>query len=555
MKNLLYLILLSLLLFNCTRNEKKVSEAVKEDSSAIKAIEEKSFAEHIKVLASDEFMGRKPFTPGEEKTINYLKEQFSSLGAQPGNNGSFFQQVPMAEITSSLSKPLEMKGKGGKLTLKYLDEYVATTRRVTDEVKVENSEVVFAGFGIVAPEYKWNDYEGLDVKGKTVVVMVNDPGFYDSTLFKGKTMTYYGRWTYKYEEAARQGAAAVMIIHDTKPASYPWTVVRGGWSGKKLHLQSKDNNIGRAAIEGWVSTEAVNKIFKLAGVKEDLIASAKKTGFKPIPLGLTFSIGLKNSIKKSTSNNVIAVYPGSGRKDEYIIYTAHWDHFGIGEKVNGDSIYNGAVDNATGVAALLELASAFSKLRKKPLRSIVLLAVTGEEEGLLGSEYYSLNPVYPLNKTVANINIDALNPIGRTKDIAIVGNGHSEMDDYLVAAAKKQGRSIALDSNPSAGYFFRSDHFNFAKVGVPALYIETGKQSVTHSGNWAIEQSESYTKERYHSPKDEFNAETWDLSGMVEDVRLLFDIGLTIANESRFPSWKEGSEFREIREKSLSKQQ
>jgi Zn-dependent M28 family amino/carboxypeptidase len=555
MKNLLYLFILAFILFNCAKKEKKVAEEnVTEDSSAIKAIEERPFAEYIKTLASDEFMGRKPFTQGEEKTINYLKEQFAALGMQPGNNGSFFQQVPMAEIESSPATPLEIRGKGGKLNLKYLDDYVATTRRVADEVQVESSEIVFAGFGIVAPEYNWNDYEGLDVKGKTVIVMVNDPGFYDSTLFKGKTMTYYGRWTYKYEEAARQGATALMIIHDTAPASYPWKVVRGGWSGKKLHLQSKDNNMGRAAIEGWFSTESVNKIFKLAGVKEDLLSLAKKKGFKPVSLGLTYSISLKNSIKKSTSNNVIALYPGTERKDEYIVYTAHWDHFGIGEKVDGDSIYNGAVDNATGVASLLELASAFSKLRQKTLRSIVFLAVTGEEEGLLGSEYYAVNPVFPLNKTVANINVDALNPIGKTKDIAIVGDGHSEMDEYLINAAKKQGRTVALDANPSAGYFFRSDHFNFAKVGVPALYIETGKQSVSHPVNWAMEQSENFTREKYHSPKDEFDETTWDLSGMVEDVRLLFDIGLTLGNETKFPTWKASSEFKEIREKSLSKQ-
>jgi Zn-dependent M28 family amino/carboxypeptidase len=459
----------------------------------------------------------------------------------------------MAEIESKPTGPMIIKGKTGSVSLSYLDEYVATTRRVTEQVKVENSEMIFAGFGIVAPEYNWNDYAGLDVKGKTIIVMVNDPGFYDSTLFKGKTMTYYGRWTYKYEEAARQGATGLLIIHDAAPASYPWTVVRGGWSGKKLHLQSADNNMSRAAVEGWISTDAANKIFKLAGIKDDLISKAKQKDFKPVSLGVTMGVTLNNSIKKSTSNNVLALFPGADKKEEYIVYTAHWDHFGVGEKIDGDSIYNGAVDNATGVAALLEIASAFSKLKEKPSRSILFLAVTGEEEGLLGSEYYATNPVYPLNKTVANINMDALRPIGRTKDIAIVGNGHSEMDEYLHRAVQKQGRSVTNDSNPSAGYFFRSDHFNFAKVGVPALYVETGTISLKHGADWGKKAVEEYTEKRYHSPNDEYDAATWDLSGIVEDTQLLFEIGRTISNETTYPQWKEGSEFKDAREKSLKK--
>ncbi|HYG39012.1 MAG TPA: M28 family metallopeptidase [Cytophagales bacterium] len=551
MKNNLFFLIFLIILFNCAKKETRENNAYEADSAAIKAINEQDFAIHIKTLASDDFQGRRPFTEGETKTINYLKEQFQKLGLKPGNGDSYFQQVPMAEIESTPAGPMQIKGKSGSVNLNFLDEFVATSRHVTDQVKIENSELVFAGFGIVAPEYNWNDYEGLDVKGKTVIVMVNDPGFYDSTLFKGKTMTYYGRWTYKYEEAARQGAKGVLIIHDTAPASYPWSVVRGGFSGKKLYLEAKDNNMSRAAMEGWISTEAANKIFKLAGVQEDLINQAKKENFKPVPLGLNVSLTLNNSIKKSTSNNVLALIPGTDRNDEVIIYTAHWDHFGVGEKINNDSIYNGAVDNATGTAALIEIASAFMELKNKPSRSILFLAVTGEEEGLLGSEYYATNPVFPVSKTVANINIDALHPIGKTKDISVVGTGQSQMDEYIEEAAAKQGRTVTPDSNPSAGYFFRSDHFNLAKVGIPALYVETGTISNEHGAEWGKKQAENYTNEKYHSPEDEFDPQTWNLSGIVEDIQLLFAVGLRLSNESSFPEWKTGSEFKAKREKSL----
>ncbi|RYZ32150.1 MAG: M28 family peptidase, partial [Sphingobacteriales bacterium] len=356
----------------------------------------------------------------------------------------------------------------------YLDDFVAATRRLVPSITVENSPLVFAGYGIVAPEYKWNDYAGLDVKGKTVVVMVNDPGFADSTLFKGKTMTYYGRWTYKFEEAARQGATGVIIIHEDKAASYPWAVVRSGWSKSKLYLAAADENRSRAQMEGWITQDAAKALFRMAGKSADLMFQAGKNGFKPVELGVTVSTTISNTINRSKSNNVAAVLPGTTRPAEYIIYSAHWDHLGTGEAVNGDTIYNGAVDNATGTSALLVLADAFKKAKVQPERSIMFLAVTAEEQGLLGSEYYATNPLVPVKKTVANINIDALMAFGKTKDIIAVGYGQSELEDYLEAAAKKQGRVVAKDSNPSAGYYFRSDHFNFAKVGIPALYTETG---------------------------------------------------------------------------------
>jgi len=510
------------------------------------------FTKHIAVLASDSLEGRKPFSTGEEKTINYLKTEFEKMGLLPGNGDSYFQKVPMVDIMSKPAGQLVFKNAKGSISLNYLDDFVAATRRVREQVVVQNSEMIFAGYGIVAPEYGWNDYEGLDVKGKTVVVLVNDPGFSDSTLFKGKTMTYYGRWTYKFEEAARQGATGVIIIHDTKPASYGWAVVRSGWSKSKLYLQAEDDNMSRAVMEGWITMESAKKLFALAGVPDTLLLAARKKGFKPVPLGVNSSITLNNTIKKSESNNVLALLPGTNRKDEYIIYSAHWDHFGKGEPIDGDSIYNGAADNASGTAALLELAHAFTKTKTKPSRSIVFLSVTAEEQGLLGSDYYASHPVYPVNKTVADINMDVLQPFGRMKDIIIVGKGQSELDEYAEEAAAKQGRTTRGEPDPSGGWYFRSDHFNFAKVGIPSMYIENGSVSVEHGEAWGEARKKEYNDKHYHAPTDEYSSD-WDLSGIMEDMKLLFDVGYRLSNETTFPGWKTGSEFKAIREKSLGK--
>jgi Zn-dependent M28 family amino/carboxypeptidase len=510
----------------------------------------KEFAKHIAVLASDSLEGRKPFSSGEVKTINYLKTEFEKLGLQPGNGDSYFQKVPLVDIMSRPTGKLVFKGAKSNIELNYLDDFVAASRRVREKVDLKDSEMIFAGYGIVAPEYGWNDYAGLDVKGKTVVVLVNDPGFWDSTLFKGKTMTYYGRWTYKFEEAARQGAAGVIIIHDTKPASYNWAVVRSGWSKSKLYLQAEDDNMSRAAVEGWITMESAKKLFQLAGVSDTLIQAAGKKGFKPVPLNVNASIAINNTIKKSESNNVLALLPGTDKKDEYIIYSAHWDHFGKGEPINGDSIYNGAADNASGTAALLELAHAFTQLKTKPSRSILFLSVTAEEQGLLGSDYYASHPVYPINKTVADINMDVLQPFGRMKDIILVGKGQSELDAYADEVAKKQGRVTRGEPDPSGGWYFRSDHFNFAKVGIPSMYIENGSVSLEHGEEWGEAQKKEYNDKRYHAPTDEYSAD-WDLSGIVEDMQLLFEVGSKLSNESTFPGWKEGSEFKAIRDKSM----
>lgn len=522
---------------------------LKADDSAING---KAFDKHIKVLASDEFEGRKPFSSGETKTIHYLKTELEKLGLKPGNGKSYFQDVPMVDIMSKPAGPLVMKGKDGEISLNYLTDFVAATRRVQDQVKVENSEMVFAGYGIVAPEYGWNDYAGLDVKGKTVLVLVNDPGIVDDNLFKGNTMTYYGRWTYKFEEAARQGAAGVLIIHDTGPASYGWSVVRSGWSKSKLYLQADDDNRSRAAMEGWITLESAKKLFKIAGVKPDIMHEASKKGFKPVPLGVKTSLVIDNEFKKSTSHNVMALLPGTTRANEYVVYTAHWDHLGKGEPIKGDSIYNGAADDASGTAALMEIATAFTQLKTKPARSIVFMIVTAEEQGLLGSEYYCTHPVFPLDKTVADINMDVLQPFGRTKDVIVVGKGQSDLDDYLEAEAKKQDRFTRGEPNPSGGWYFRSDHFNFAKVGVPSLYIENGVISRQHGENWGKAQKEEFNLYRYHMPTDEYNA-NWDLTGIVEDMKLLYQVGLRISNESTFPGWKKGSEFKAARDKMMLK--
>jgi Zn-dependent M28 family amino/carboxypeptidase len=509
-----------------------------------------TIGKHIETLASDDFMGRMPFTEGETKTTTYLANEFKKLGLLPGNGDSFFQEVPLVEITGTPSATMSIKSAKKNFNLKYYDDFVALTLKTDDEVSLVESEMVFAGYGVVAPEYGWNDYAGIDWKGKTAVVLVNDPGFQsgDTTLFKGDKMTYYGRWTYKYEEAGRQGAAGVIIVHQTEPASYGWNVIQSGWTGTKLNLES---NRPVADVQGWISLEAATKLFQAAGITEtDYRALARRKDFKPIPLGFRASVTIKNKIKRDVSRNVAALLPGSERKDECIIYSAHWDHFGIGVPIANDSIYNGAVDNASGTACLLAIAEAFKK-GIPPERSILFLAVTAEEQGLLGSAYYSEHPIFPPTSTVANINMDALDSPGKMKDLTITGFGHSEMDAYAKTAAAKQGRYVIPDPEPQKGFFFRSDHFNFAKIGIPALYAKGGYESIEKGVEYVKQKSEDYEKNRYHQPSDEYDPQTTDLSGVQQDAQLMYDVGLTLGNENYFPAWYESSEFRAVRLKSL----
>ena len=508
--------------------------------------------QHIKVLASDEYQGRRPFTPGEEKATSYLAAEFKKLGLQPGPNGTYFQPVPLVEIVGTPDSTATVTGNGKALTLKYRADYMARTEREQPVIKVTNSPLVFAGHGVVAPEYKWDDYAGLDVKGKTVVVLINDPGNAgnDTTMFKGKAMTYYGRWGYKYEEAARHGATGILIIHDTKPASYPWTVVQSSNGGAKLQPQMPDHGASKVALEGWMTLDAAKRLFAAAGQSYDeAYAAANKQGFRPRPMGLCFSTTLHNKITLKASKNVVAVLPGTTRAKEYIIYTAHWDHLGIGKPIAGDSIYNGALDNASGCAGLLAIANGFVRTKEKPARSIVFLAVTGEEQGLLGSAYYAAHPLYAPASTVANINMDGLLGFGPMRDLTITGYGQSDLDDYARAAAKEQNRYVLPDQHPETGSFYRSDHFSFAKIGVPALYAKGEFDSRLRGKAFIEERRKDFEAKRYHQPADEYDPQ-WNLRGAEQDARLLFRIGQRLASETTFPQWKAGSEFKATRDKS-----
>ncbi|MGN0021565.1 MAG: M28 family metallopeptidase [Sphingobacterium hotanense] len=522
------------------------------DSGAINAITEAGYRAYVEKLASDEFMGRMPFTKGDTLTVNYLEEQFKALGLEPGNGNSYFQEVPMVEIKSEPIAPkLTFTGKNSNLSINYLDDYVVGTPRMSNNIDIKDTELVFAGFGIVAPEYKWNDYEGLDVKGKTVVVMVSDPGRYDKTLFKADTMTYYGRWTYKFEEASRQGAAGVLIIHETAAASYGWNVVRSGWTGPQLSLVPENKGANLVNFQGWVTTETANKLFQLGGLDPNIIEKAKKPGFKAVPMNVKTSVALKTTFRESKSNNVIATIKGSKRPDETIIYSAHWDHLGIGEAVDGDSIFNGAIDNATGVAALFEIAKAFKAAKVKPERSIVFLAVTAEEQGLLGSQYYAEHPIYPLAKTVANLNMDSFNPVGAMKGFRVVGTGQTELEDYAIKSGAKFNRELQPEGSPTSGGFYRSDHFNFVKVGVPGLYMGSGGDYLDQD-TVALNKRQQALAGRYHAVTDELD-EHWNFEGPLADTRLFFDIGYMLSMEKTFPNFKAKSEFKELGDKRLSK--
>ncbi|MCO5937184.1 M28 family metallopeptidase [Mucilaginibacter sp. RB4R14] len=535
------------LLAGCAGNEKKTTTTTTPDTGMAADIRQ-----HIAVLANDSLLGRKPFTKGEDKTIAYIAGEFKKLGLEPGNKGSYFQEVPLVEITSA-AQDLNISG-AATVALKSGVDFVAATRREVDSLSLKNSPLVFAGFGVVAPEYGWNDYKGLDVKGKTVIVLVNDPGFKaGEKLFKGDTMSYYGRWTYKYEEAARQGAAGVIIIHQTEPASYGWQVIQNSFSGAKLYLQQADKHMNRCQVEGWISEEAAANLLSAAGIRGDIRAYARKKDFKAVELNSTVSLSLKNTLKYSKSHNVIATLKGTAKPDETILYTAHWDHFGVGKPdAKGDSIYNGAIDNASGVAAILAVAKKFTAQKEKSKRSIVFLAVTAEEQGLLGSEYYATHPVYPLNKTVANLNIDALSDFGETSNFSITGKGQNDLDDYVIALTKPKGWDVVGDETPGSGSYYRSDHFNFAKVGVPALDLHNGSKSIQRGEEFGKAQAKEYNEKHYHQPSDEYS-EAMDTKGMAQTANLMYRLGVKLSGETTFPGWKKGSEFKAIRDKAMGK--
>lgn len=501
-------------------------------------------------LSSDKYQGRMPFSEGEKLTTAYLQTQMQAIGLQPGNGASYFQEVPMVEITGDAAPKMMVKGNGKTLEFEVAEEYVAQSPQVKENIVIADAELVFCGFGITAPEYGWNDFEGIDMKGKIAVVMVNDPGYgtTDSTFFKGNTMTYYGRWTYKFEEAARQGAAGVLVIHEAGAAGYPWFVVKRSGSGARLYLESEDNNASSCAMQGWLSTPALKKLLTAAGKDaNELLAQAQKPGFKSVPLGMTASTTITNSLKHDVSYNVAGLLRGSERPDEYIIYCGHWDHMGIAAPVEGDSIYNGALDNASGTSTVLTLAKAFANAPQKPQRSILFLLVTAEEQGLLGSAYYAQHPIYPTKQTVAALNMDGMNIHGAMKDITITGYGQSELETMAAEIGKAQGRYVLPDQEPEKGFYFRSDHFNFAKVGIPAINAKGGYDHWEKGREYAMEQKKTYTYSHYHRPSDEFRPDEWDFAGMMQDMELYFRLGAKLANSKEWPSWKEGSEFKAAR--------
>lgn len=544
-------VVMVVLLSSCGQNDKP------EENDGLAAFSADSLGRQIAVLSSDEFTGRKPFTEGETKTINYLKEQFIAAGLEPGNGDSYFQEVPMVRISTTTSPLMQVTAPasaGGSFSLKGFDDYVIWTDRTDSILSWKDDELVFAGYGVVAPEYNWNDYAGLDVKGKIVLVLVNDPGFnaHDSTLFKGKTMTYYGRWTYKFEEAARQGAKGCLIIHNTEAASYPFSVVQNNWNGSRLRLDNRGKQETLCDMIGWVSGPGARKLLAAAGKDSSLLATADTKGFKGQSLGIKLSASINIQTTYNKSFNVIGKITGAKHPDEVIVYTAHWDHLGIGKPDEfGDSIYNGALDNASATAGLLELARGFKSMKTKPERTIVLLSVTAEEQGLWGSAYYAQNPVYPAAKTLANINMDGLNWYGKTRDIIVVGRGQNDLEDYLREEAAKFDRTISFEAHPEAGSYYRSDHFNFAKAGIPALYTSSGIEVIGKDPGYGKKMEDEYTAKNYHRPSDEYEASSWVLDGAIDDLQLLFLVGRRLAFTDTWPGWKEGSEFKAVRENTV----
>jgi Zn-dependent M28 family amino/carboxypeptidase len=516
-------------------------------------IDEGVFRDDVRVLASDAFEGRKPGTPGEEKTLAYLVEQFQRLGLKPGNGGSFLQQVPMVETLAGSDAVLSAAGHGRSVSLAYGRDVVVWSKLAQPQTELKGSEMVFVGYGIVAPEYGWNDYADFDVHGKTVVVLANDPGYAakDPKVFKGGTQTYYGRWAYKIEEAARRGAAAVLLIHDDAAVGFGWNVVRNTWTGPQLELASGNGSaVAHAAIEGWVQKEAARALFGAAELDlSALAAAAAHAGFKAVPLGLRADAILHNSVRWFSSANVVALLPGGSRHKEYVLYTAHWDHLGRDPALPGHNVFNGAVDNATGVAGLLALAQSFARTKPVAERSMVFLALTGAESGLLGSKYYVENPIFPLSDTAAVLDLEGLRNGGPTRDLTVYGFGNSDLDEYARPMALLQGRELTPEPNPERGLYYRSDCFTFARAGIPSLYAVGGLDDSARGPVWGRANLEDYLQHRYRQLGDQYSAD-WDVRGALDDLRLYYEVGERVARAHRFPRWNSNSEYRVGREHS-----
>ena len=524
-------------------------------AAPLKAINGRDLLKHIEVLASDEFEGRSPGTKGETLTVAYIKEQFARLGLASGNpDGTYLQKVPMIGVTST---PKLAFNAGGKATpLNFPGDFVAFSPHAERDIRVDGSEMVFVGYGVVAPEFGWDDYKGADVRGRTLVMLINDPPVadpknsarLDPAMFKGEGMTYYGRWTYKYEMAAKLGAAAAIIVHETKPAAYPYEVVVNSWVRENFILKTDGPNPSFPAVPAWMHLDRARDLFRSAGLDfETLKKSALSREFRPVRLGVTATFRVQNTLREIASNNVVAKIEGSDPelKKECVVYSAHWDHFGVNDKLQGtrtQQIFHGALDNASGVATLLELAKAYKALPAPPKRTIVFVATTAEEQGLLGAQYYVQHPLYPLDRTLVNINIDGINTWGLTKDVEIIGFGHSSMDDSVKKFAAMQGRTVRPETRPELGTFYRADHFEFAKVGVPVVYLKGGRDYIGKPESYARDRDDEYIAQRYHKVTDTVRSD-WNLEGAVEDTRLLFMVGYDAAQGSEIPRWKAGSEF------------
>jgi Zn-dependent M28 family amino/carboxypeptidase len=523
------------------------------------AISAASILARIKVLASDEFEGRAPGSAGEDKTIAFLAAEFKRLGLQPGNpDGSFLQSVPLVGITTTV-RPAFAAG-GATLVPLPVTEFVARSRRTAPSLAVKDAGIIFCGYGVVAPEYQWDDFKGVDVRGKTIVVLVNDPpvvdpqtGRLDPRVFGGKAMTYYGRWDYKYEQASALGAAACLIVHETGPAAYPFAIVGSRSGQEEFDLATPDGNAGTTAVQGWVSLDFARKLFRAAGQDYDALkAAANSRGFKPVPLAAQAGFEVANQVRHVTSHNVVAKLPGSDArlKDEYVVYTAHWDHLGRDPRLKGDQIFNGAFDNASGASTLVEIAGGFAAQPIPPKRTMIFLAVTGEERGLLGAKYYAEHPLYPLARTLADINMDRIQVFGPSRDLEVIGYGNSTIDDTAAAILARSQRVLVPDTLPEKGYFYRSDHFEFAKQGVPAFYTKFGKDLIGQPAGYGNRLDEDYTNNDYHRVSDEVKP-TWNLAGAEADAKFLLELGATIANGGTWPEWKPGCEFKARREAML----
>ena len=536
----------------------RAAQSVK--SGAETVITAGSILGHIRTLASDEFEGRAPASPGEDKTVDYLVGEMKRMGLAPGNpDGSYAQKVPLVGFQTRVSGSIAVGT--SQIPLQKSEDWTAVSRHQVPMAEVLDSPLVFVGYGVVAPEYGWDDYKGLDVRGKTLVMLVNDPPVadpadgqkLDEARFRGRAMTYYGRWTYKYEIAAEKGAAAVLLVHETGPAGYPYEVVVGSWGRENFDIPREDRNLGRAAVESWIPEPKARALLVACGQDLDqLKRKAATKEFQPVKLDARLSAKAENTLRQVESRNVVGKLVGSDPvlRDESIVYTAHWDHLGKDPSLKGDQIYNGAADNASGVAMMLEIAHGLTQVEPKPKRSMVFLAVTAEEKGLLGAKYYASHPLYPLEKTLANINTDVINLWGRTQDITSVGLGQTTLDEILEHVAKGQGRCVGPDPDQEKGMYFRSDHFEFARAGVPALNAKSGAEYRDRPADYGQAKRDTYTKDDYHKPSDEVKPD-WDLSGAVEDARLLLEVGLAVANGTTWPEWKPGSEFRARRETML----